>query len=416
MKKIILICTLTIILGIFSYNYIREEDTTKNIKYKKINNKVKSNYVKKEKSLYKSEVPKVDQEYTLYVSKTSYVKKESSNIKEDVKDNIENTILDNAFALDNSENMEEKETNSDINILEESKTEETIKKKDDNNKVEDDSDLNEKEEITTANEENTNANENNLGVKQEEKIEIKSSVKNGFYNENGNTYYYENDNKVTGIKNINGVNNYFSPIGKYLGTTKVKVIDVSYYQKDINWDLFYQDSDCYGVILRLGYWTTLDKKFERNISELKRLNIPYGIYLFSYSTTTNGALKEANFTNSMIDKYDIKPSLGIYYDLESWKTNSSSSDGISKNQYNYIARKYVEMVKAHVNNNYPVGIYSGRWYAMNRLGKTAKSYVSWVAEYNSTLKYDGPYFMWQYTSKGSVPGISGNVDISYIMN
>ena len=242
-----------------------------------------------------------------------------------------------------------------------------------------------------------------------------NNLKNGFYDENGNTYYYENDVKVTGLKNIDGVNHYFSPSGKYLGTTKVKVVDVSYYQGDINWDLFASESDCYGVILRLGYYDTLDKKFERNINEVKRLGIPYGIYLFSYSTTLTGAKKEAVFTNNMIDKYDLNPTLGIYYDIESWSSsNGSSSNEISKDMYDKIVKTYADEVSSHVNSNYKVKVYSGRWYAMNRLGSLSKSYVDWVAEYNSTLKYDGPYSMWQYTSKGSVPGITGNVDISYL--
>jgi len=71
------------------------------------------------------------------------------------------------------------------------------------------------------------------------------------------------------------------------------------------------------------------------------------------------------------------------------------------------------MVKENV-GSYDVEVYSGRWYAMNRLGNIAKSYVSWVAEYNKTLKYDGPYKMWQYTSSGSEPGINGRVDTSYL--
>ena len=207
---------------------------------------------------------------------------------------------------------------------------------------------------------------------------------------------------------------YYSPSGKYLGETKVKVIDVSYYQKDINWDLFYNESDCYGVILRLGYWTTLDKKFERNISELKRLNIPYGIYLFSYSTTTSGALKEANFTNKMFDKYNLDPTLGIYYDIESWNTKNSNSNSITKNMYDNIITTYITNVSNHVNYRYKVKVYSGRWYAMNRLGAISKKYVDWVAEYNNTCKYDAYYSMWQYTSKGRIPGINGNVDISYL--
>ena len=84
--------------------------------------------------------------------------------------------------------------------------------------------------------------------------------------------------------------------------------------------------------------------------------------------------------------------------------------------YDNIISNYIDKVSNHINNKYKVKVYSGRWYAMNRLGSLSKSYVDWVAEYNKTCKYDGHYSMWQYTSKGSVPGINGNVDISYIIN
>ena len=209
---------------------------------------------------------------------------------------------------------------------------------------------------------------------------------------------------------------YYSPSGKYLGTTNVKVIDVSYYQGNINWDLFAKESDCYGVILRLGYYTTLDKKFESYLKEIKRLNIQYGIYLFSYSKTEKGALKEANFVSSMVDKYDLSPSLGIFYDIESWNSKNSNSNDISKRMYDNIVQIFINKVSSHINYKYKVKVYSGRWYAMNRLGSIAKSYVDWVAEYNKTCKYDSIYSMWQYTSRARVPGINANVDVSYIIN
>lgn len=209
---------------------------------------------------------------------------------------------------------------------------------------------------------------------------------------------------------------YYSPSGKYLGTTNVKVIDVSYYQGNINWDLFAKESDCYGVILRLGYYTTLDKKFESYLKEIKRINIPYGIYLFSYSKTEKGALKEANFVSSMVDKYDLSPSLGIFYDIESWNSKNSNSNDISKRMYDNIVQIFINKVSSHINYKYKVKVYSGRWYAMNRLGSIAKSYVDWVAEYNKTCKYDSIYSMWQYTSRARVPGINTNVDVSYIIN
>ena len=280
---------------------------------------------------------------------------------------------------------------------------------------------NEEKELTAE------TNEVNLQYTNEENKEMQKEI-NDYQGNNGKSIsdldVLEDDPKdVDNLKeNSNESNNenvkkvgYYSPNGKYLGDNKVKVIDVSHHQGKINWDDFATYSDCYGVILRIGYYKTLDKQFENNIKEIKRLNIPYGIYLFSYASSINGAITEMNFTNNVIDKYDLNPTLGIYYDIESWNTKNSSSDNISKSLYDDIINTYVQGVSSHVNNRYKVKLYSGRWYAMNRLGSLAKSYVDWVAEYNSTCKYDGVYSMWQYTSKGNVPGITGNVDISYIL-
>ncbi len=396
MKKIFFL-VLLVSIGMIFLITTKDREEKKIVKEIKENSGIKTNQDK----LYVSVVKKMDQEDTNKVIDCVYKKVEEfnsfdiNNVVEDIKKNDDEQTENKLEDTLEIEEVKDENTANNLIISEENSDKELI---DEFNKETEESNQ-------TNNELNDKINEEEINIHY---------LKNGFYEEYGNTYYYENDNKVTGLKVIDGVNNYFSPSGKYLGISKVKVIDVSYYQKDINWDLFASDSDCYGVILRLGYFTTLDSKFERNINELKRLNIPYGIYLFSYATNIESARKEAIFTNNMIDKYDIKPTLGIYYDLESWKTNSSSSDKITKNGYNYIAKGYVESVSNHVNNNYNVGVYSGRWYAMNRFGKIAKSYVNWVAEYNSTLKYDGPYLMWQYTSKGNVPGIDGNVDISYL--
>lgn len=223
----------------------------------------------------------MDQEYT--ISYDDNISVLPVSIKEDKLP--DNTIISDDSVIEkeenseilSNENKEEKVINSDSSLLtenEEKTSDEEISKINEVAK-EDNSILS--KDINNENSQIQNATVN---------------LKNGFYDEDGSTYYYENDIKVTGLKNIDGVSHYFSSSGKHLGTNNIKVIDVSYYQKDINWDLFASDSDCYGVILRLGYYETLDKKFERNISELKRLNIPYGIYLFSYASTLNGAKKK----------------------------------------------------------------------------------------------------------------------------
>ena len=361
---------------------------------------------KKEGSYYTSTVAKIDQDYT--IKNTNSKEKVNNDINEDEKEIIyekkEESPKQIVYEENSNDVLENLEKNEEINEEEDNENNET--------KITSDIKVNESDISLVSSDSDVLESDN---ISAEEKPNLSTiNMKNGFIEENGFTYYYENDNKVTGIKNIDGIDNYFSPSGKYLGTSKIKVVDVSYYQKDINWEKFKNESDCYGVILRLGFYQTLDKKFIQNLNELKRLNIPYGIYLFSYSTTLSGAKKEANFTNNMISTYDINPTLGIYYDIESWNAKNSSSNEISKDMYNKIVEEYINTVNNYNGGKYKVKVYSGRWYAMNRLGETAKKHVDWVAEYNSTCKYDGAYSMWQYTSKGSVPGIDGRVDISYI--
>ena len=399
-KKIVIFILALIIILCFTiyfyfFNYTKDD----------LINKEKDVFTKEEKiKLYSYYVPNNRYYIVLIPSekeneniKINYMNDDDEKKDYDINDfsNIETVYEDNSI-IEKTEEIDENNKNNDLISNNEEKS------------------ISENENITI--EEENKIIKDNMVINEEPKLTEESTflVKNGFIDEDGSTFYYENGVKITGLKNINGINYYFSPIGKYLGTTKVKVIDVSYYQKDINWDEFLNDGNYYGVILRLGYYNTLDKKFERNIKELKRLNIPYGIYLFSYATTTNGAKIESEFTNQMISKYNIEPTLGIYYDIESWSTKNSNSNGISKTRYDEIIQLYINSVSNYVNYKYKVKVYSGRWYAMNRLGSISKKYVDWVAEYNSICKYDDTYSMWQYTSKGKVPGINGNVDISYL--
>ena len=400
MKKVVIIIISFIFLFINNKNILSNEKNSKNLRQESKQENIET----KKHEFYVANVPKINQDYT--ISYYDGYEKTSNNLVED------ETMFESEKSISKEENNM---IISDV-INEEDITDEKEELAIDEIKVEDILEIDENKDDNLNNSSSEQISNDEVSKETIEEIkENNVNVKNGFYEEDGNTYYYENNNKVTGIKNINGVNHYFSPIGKYLGTNNIKVVDVSYYQRDINWNTFLNESDCYGVILRLGYYETLDKKFERNLNELKRLNIPYGIYLFSYSSTLNGAKKEADFTNKMISKYDINPSLGIYYDIESWSTKSSNSNNITKNMYDKIIQHYINSVSNYTNYKYKVKVYSGRWYAMNRLGSISKKYVDWVAEYNKTCKYDDYYSMWQYTSKGRIPGINGNVDISYIL-
>ena len=404
-KKLVIISVMVLFIGIvlgFEVKFSKDAE--------KEESNLSINFSRKEKrNYYVSNVPMINQEYAIYYNDKENIVKE--RISNDYIGTEKEIVINDVNEVSIESDNEDSEENNSMNEEDENNNGDTIQE-----------DIKDMVEIMVATDDSIENNDQKEIDESKVDNNVKDNVisetpklKNGFYIENQNKYFYEDDVKVVGLKNIDGVDNYFSPSGKHLGTNNIKVIDVSYYQKDVDWDLFARDSDCYGVILRLGYYQTLDKKFERNISELKRLNIPYGIYLFSYASTLSGAKKEADFTNKMISKYDINPTLGIYYDIESWSTKTSNSNSITKSMYDKIVQYYINSVSYYTNYKYKVKVYSGRWYAMNRLGNVSKKHVDWVAEYNKTCKYDDIYFMWQYTSKGNVPGINGNVDISYIL-
>ena len=386
-KKIIISLVLIVVLFVtcFLFKNNKKEDKKKLANVKKISVKAEEKF---ESKLYAQVINDVINDYSYHDYNEEMVSYE----------NIYDVSVNTSYAEEIIEELSE-EVNEEIS---EEELDENVQNDEEKEEI--------IEETPDENECENNEDANSEKILEEEKVVTKT----GFYEENGITYYYEEDNKITGVKNIDGVNNYFSPSGKYLGTSNVKVLDISYYQGDINWDELASNGDFYGVILRVGYYTFPDKKFEEYISNVKRLNIPYGIYLFSYATDINGSNREASFTNNMIDKYDLKPTLGIYYDIESWTSTNATSDSITKYGYDEIIENYINSVSNHIDNAYKVKVYSGRWYAMNRLG-SSKRYVDWVAEYNSSCLYDDVYSMWQYTSTGSMPGINGNVDISYLL-
>lgn len=242
----------------------------------------------------------------------------------------------------------------------------------------------------------------------------------GYFNiiSNCNNLYMnvENDKAYNGANiNMLGKNDSNSQKFKFIKSkNETIVIDVSSHQGNIDWNKV-SNSGVYGVILRIGYWETLDNKFSEYINEVKRLGLPYGIYIFSYASTVNGANIEANFTNKIIDQYSLNPTLGIYYDLEDWYIASNNNASmLSKTDYDNIINTYINSVSKHVNNKYDVGLYASTFYIRDRFSENVKKYVKWVADYRGFCGYEGPHFLWQYTSSGVIDGINGVVDLSYL--
>lgn len=223
--------------------------------------------------------------------------------------------------------------------------------------------------------------------------------------------------KLTGIKSgtatitatVSNKNYTFKAIVINTPTADEFGIDVSGHQKKIDWDKV-KKSGVKFAILRCGYGMNQedqdDSQFVRNISECKRLNIPYGIYLFSYANTVDKAKSEAEHVLRLINSTKAKPELGIWYDVEDNKTSGS----VSKAQLTKIINTFCNKIET---SGYEVGIYASLKWLNEKIDKSiTEKYPVWVAQYYRECNYEGKYVLWQYTSSGIIDGIDGSVDLN----
>lgn len=199
------------------------------------------------------------------------------------------------------------------------------------------------------------------------------------------------------------------------------VIDVSEWQGDIDWAKAKADG-VEGVIIRLGYgWgNNADKKAQRNISECKRLGIPFGIYWYSYADIPSIAKEEGADVVAKLKQFGVNPSdlaYPVYYDLEKW-TWEGHQPSTDPNVYNDIVNNWYSALQSAGYKN--LSVYSYTSYLQGPL-KHADLYAktTWVAQYGARMGFDSfptDSRGWQYTSSGKVDGISGNVDMNAFGN
>lgn len=185
------------------------------------------------------------------------------------------------------------------------------------------------------------------------------------------------------------------------------LIDVSEHQGNINWDQVKGHID--GAIIRCGYGMDMasqdDKKWARNVSECERLGIPFGVYLYSYATNTDRAKSEAQHVLRLIKGHKL--SYPVYFDMEEPGTEGAAVEN---------AKVFGDIIEAA---GYWCGVYYNRNWHINVVKGQLDRFTRWGAGYgtNDGTKQNEykPGFgedIWQYSSVGSVPGISGGVDVN----
>lgn len=180
-------------------------------------------------------------------------------------------------------------------------------------------------------------------------------------------------------------------------TAKYKGIDVSEWQKTIDWKKVKADGVVCAII-RYADGDYLDPKFDYNMKNAKANGIHIGAYIFSRAKTKTQAEKEATRLFNACKPYNCD--MPLYIDLE--------AKGLEK-YATTVANAFLSKIKA-------LGGYGGVYANLNWWNNHLKSVnppSRWVAQYYKECSYKGSYGMWQYSSSGSVKGISGRVDMNW---
>lgn len=188
----------------------------------------------------------------------------------------------------------------------------------------------------------------------------------------------------------------------------IKGIDVSRFQGEVDWEQV-KSAGYKFAMLRAGYGdNTVDEQFRRNASECNRIGLPIGAYWFCYAASPENAAKEADSCIRTVSPYRLE--YPVCFDIEQASADYVESQGISFTPA--LARSMVKSFCNRVESKgYYAMFYSNRSFFDTYLGtELSKRYAFWYARYTDT--FDGTDCgMWQYSSTGRVPGISGNVDL-----
>lgn len=190
----------------------------------------------------------------------------------------------------------------------------------------------------------------------------------------------------------------------------MKGLDVSVHNGTIDWKKV-RDSGLQFALIRAGYGKELNQKdarFDANMTGALAAGMKTGAYWFSYALNPEEAREEAQVCLQILAPYTGKMTLPVFYDFE-YATEAYAQ----RYGYTFTKAQRTEIILAfmqEISKVYPAGYYTNRDYLTYRL-ETAPldAWPLWLADYQNE-----PFrscSVQQTTSSGSVPGITGNVDL-----
>lgn len=235
----------------------------------------------------------------------------------------------------------------------------------------------------------------------------------GWQTINGKTYFYDKSGKaVTGTQIIQGVTYNFGSDGAIQTSVNGSKfgIDISRHNGKIDWNAVKSSGVDY-VIIRCGYRGSssgaliTDQNFQSNIKGATAAGLKVGIYVFSQAVNEVEAVKEASLAVSLAKGYKL--TYPIFIDTES---SGGRADKIDVATRTAVVNAFCQTVQSA---GYQAGIYASKsWFETKLSMGSVGNYRIWLAQYAAAPTYSGRYDMWQYSSKGTISGINGKVDLN----
>lgn len=196
---------------------------------------------------------------------------------------------------------------------------------------------------------------------------------------------------------VQGDNNYENGPGLHYDG-----IDVSSYQKDIDWTTTAADKNIKFVFVKATEGKTHQSRhYRRNIEHARKQGVKVGSYHF-LRTTSSIDDQFANFTQVVkLEEQDIIPLIDV--ETRSGWTNKQLQDSV---------KKFADLIEAHYGVR-PM-IYTSSSFFNNYLGPDFAKYPLFIARYSKSepqLNYGAKWILWQFSDRGRIQGIDAYVDL-----
>lgn len=160
-----------------------------------------------------------------------------------------------------------------------------------------------------------------------------------------------------------------------------------------------------------GYGTgqlIVDEYFSDNLKRATDAGLAVGVYFYSQAVTEDEAIEEANLVLQNLGEYRI--SYPIAYEMELITNDTARTDGLKKADRTKIAKAFLNTV---ANAGYKTALYGNKEWLIKKIDMSKlTAYDVWLSQPGDIPDYPYKFTMWQYDAKGTVDGISGNVNLN----